>query len=294
MINLSDLVLLVVLFAALAIGSVTDMKKREVPDWISYSLIAAGLGLRLSYSLLTYNWSYIINGIAGFAIFAVIAYIMFFAGQWGGGDTKIIMGIGAILGIDILKFNLLESTALSFFTNMLFMGAAFGILFSIYLAIRNKDKFKKEFIAIVSEPKNRKAALAMTLLLIAFLAASTFSQDILMKIMFGMMSVLTLPLLYLIFFIKSVEKSCMIKYVKPTELTEGDWLVNDIKINGKRICGPKDLGIEKEQIDCLIENYKKGKIKKILIKEGVPFVPSFLIAMIVTIIYGNWFLLMFL
>ena len=79
----------------------------------------------------------------------------------------------------------------------------------------------------------------------------------------------------------------MLKYVKPQQLTEGDWIAKDIKIDGKYITGPKDLGIEKKKINKLIALYNKRKVKKILIKEGIPFVPSFFVAYVITLIYGN-------
>ena len=79
----------------------------------------------------------------------------------------------------------------------------------------------------------------------------------------------------------------MLKYVKPQQLTEGDWIAKDININGKYLTGPKDLGIEKRKIRKLIELYKRGKVKKILIKEGIPFVPSFFVAYVITLLYGN-------
>tara|TARA_Y100000310_G_C20640196_1_gene793480 strand:- start:1586 stop:1843 length:258 start_codon:yes stop_codon:yes gene_type:complete len=79
----------------------------------------------------------------------------------------------------------------------------------------------------------------------------------------------------------------MLKYVKPTEVTEGDWIAKDVIINNKRLTGPKDLGIERKQLNKLIAYYKKGKIKKVLIKVGIPFVPSFLVAYVLTLLYGN-------
>jgi hypothetical protein len=79
----------------------------------------------------------------------------------------------------------------------------------------------------------------------------------------------------------------MLKYVTPKELTEGDWIAKDIIIKHNKIAGPKDLGIEKSQIKKLIQLYNKGKIKKVLIKVGIPFVPSFLIAYLLTMLSGN-------
>ena len=83
----------------------------------------------------------------------------------------------------------------------------------------------------------------------------------------------------------------MLKYVTPDKLTEGDWIAKEVKVNGKYITGPKDLGIEKKQIRKLVSLYKKKKVKKILIKEGIPFVPSFFIAYLVTLMFGNLLLL---
>ena len=81
----------------------------------------------------------------------------------------------------------------------------------------------------------------------------------------------------------------MLKLVEPEKLTEGDWIAKDIVVNGKRVAGPKDLGISKAQIKELLGLKKQKKIGKILIKEGIPFVPSFLAAFAVTMLYGAWF-----
>ena len=67
--------------------------------------------------------------------------------------------------------------------------------------------------------------------------------------------------------------------------------IKDIIIDGKRISGPKDLGIERKQLRKLIDLYKKGKIKKVLIKVGIPFVPSFLVAYLLTLFFGNLLML---
>jgi len=110
----------------------------------------------------------------------------------------------------------------------------------------------------------------------------------LLKIILFYAAFVSILTLYLWVAVKSVENSCMLKYVKPMQLTEGDWIAKDIKIGGKYITGPKDLGIEKKNIRKLVEFYKKGKIKKVLIKEGIPFVPSFLAGWLMTVFFGNF------
>src|SRR3989338_10189237 len=88
-------------FAVLAVGSITDLKTREVPDWVNYGLIISGIGLNLLFSVIYSSWSFIISSIAGLGVFFAISYIMFYTGQWGGGDSKMLMGIGAAIGIGL-------------------------------------------------------------------------------------------------------------------------------------------------------------------------------------------------
>ena len=272
-------------FIALLIGSITDLKTREVPDWINYGLIISGLGLNLLFSAVHSDPSFIINSIIGLAIFFGIAYIMFYAGQWGGGDSKMIMGLGAMIGIDVSFQE--PQFLLGFFVNTLFIGAIYGLFWSIYLAAKNRKKFFMEFRKTLLE-KNIARFKKFMIAILALLSVAFFLiNEPYIKILILSLAFLALTTFYMWIFVKAIEKSAMYRLVHPNKLTEGDWIVNDVYVKGRYITGPKDLGIGKSQIRKLVEFYKKGKVKKILIKEGIPFVPSFLIAFAVTLIFGN-------
>ena len=77
--------------------------------------------------------------------------------------------------------------------------------------------------------------------------------------------ILSIFTLYLWIFIRIVEKIAMFKMVKPEELTEGDWIVNEIKIGKKVIYSPKDLGVDTKQIKQLIRLKKQGKIESVVV-----------------------------
>ena len=272
-------------FVVLLIGSFTDLKTREVPDWLNYGLIISGIGLNLLFSAVYSNSSFIINSLVGLAVFFGIAYIMFYAGQWGGGDSKMLMGLGAMIGIDA-SFKT-SQFIFGFFINALFIGAVYGLLWSIFLVFKGKKKFLREFNKILSEKKisaAKKIVLicVVLLLILFFLVGAGY-----IKVMLLSLALLILTAFYLWIFAKAIEKTSMYKLVEPSKLTEGDWIVKDVFVGKEYICGPKDLGIEKKQIKRLIELYKQGRVKKILIKEGIPFVPSFLIAFAVTWVFGN-------
>ena len=71
----------------------------------------------------------------------------------------------------------------------------------------------------------------------------------------------------------------MIRLVKPEEITEGDWLGQDLMLNKMLKEGHQ---INKED---LIEIRKANK--NIMIKYGIPFIPVFLIGLILSLIFGD-------
>jgi len=83
--------------------------------------------------------------------------------------------------------------------------------------------------------------------------------------------------------IKILEHIAFVKHVPVPVLTEGDWVAEDIIVGGKIIVRKKDLGLSQEQLQELSALAKKGKIKTVPVKYGIPFVPSFLLAFIVTL-----------
>ena len=272
-------------FIALLIGSYTDFKTREVPDWANFGLIAAGFGINLLFSIVYWKINFIIGSIIGFGVFFAIAWIMSYTGQWGGGDSKILMGLGAMIGIDVFSKEI--PFLADFLINALVIGALYGILWSFLLIAKNRKKFIKSFRKLNSSKKiilAKKIVLVLffVFVLIALLAPGAFAR--LIAIYLALLTALTF---YLWVAVKAVEDSCMLKFVKPQQLTEGDWIAKEIKVDEKYIAGPKDLGIEKKQIRKLIEFYKKRKIRNVLIKEGIPFVPSFFIAYVITLVFGN-------
>lgn len=268
---------------ALLVGSYTDLKKREVPDWVSYGLIFSGLGLRLIFSLAEFNWNIFFEGLVGFLIFVILAYLMYYFGQWGGGDAKLLMGLGAVLGLSF-DFSQLPSLA-TFLINLAAVGTIYGMGWLIFLAFKHKKKFKLEF---KKQQGQIKTLSVIFLVMVAAGIAGSFFMSGIFKGFVIVVGIVPIGSLYIWLLVNSIEKVAFHKRIKPEDLTEGDWIAEDIEVNGEKICGPKDLGINEEQIAKLIQLKKKGKIHKIPIKEGIPFVPSFLLAFVLTVVLGSW------
>jgi Flp pilus assembly protein protease CpaA len=272
--SMLELVLNILALAALGVGSITDLKKREVPDWVSYGLMFAALGTRLLYSIFTQEKSFFLTGLYGFIFFVIISHILYYLKQWGGGDAKILMAVGALIG-----FNL----ELAFFILLLILvGALYGLFFSAHLAIDNEQQFKSSFKSYLREFRLLANA-AIVFLVVGILSFFVFEFQF--SFLIFSIAVIACIGIYSFLFVKAVEDTCLIKKVKASELTEGDWVMETIRINNKILITENNLGITKEQM-AKLKNYKK----LITIRLGVPFIPAFFLSYVAFILLKTWFL----
>lgn len=196
-----------------------------------------------------------------------------------------LMGLGALYGGGLQWTD--WSFLVSFLVYTLIAGAFYGIVWSVVAAVLKRKAFAKEFKKIAKEKTVILAKKIMLGVIMVFFLVILFVEDISVKVMAASFIFVLYFTFYLWIFIKAVEKACMFKLVEPSKLTEGDWIAKEIKVKGKYITGPKDLGIEKKQIAQLKKLYKEKKVGKILIKEGIPFVPSFLLGWIAAVWLGD-------
>ncbi|MAG47102.1 hypothetical protein CL617_00725 [archaeon] len=279
-----DIILIIITLIALIIASITDFKKREIPDFLSYSLLSTVIFIKILQAIIERSFTPIIYGLIGFTVFFAIALFMYYTKQWGGGDSKVLMSLGIVFSeypktlLNYFTPNLNIPILASLFINILLLGSFYGIFYSMFLAIKNRKTFIEELKKVKSKNTRHYLISALIILALSFLIKEPKQR---LLILFLAFILLISP--YLITYIKIIEKSCMIKKIKTNKLTEGDWINQDIKSKDKTIYSKKSLGVTIEQI----QKIKKLNLKYVIVKEGIPFIPSFLLAFIVTLIYGN-------
>lgn len=255
-----------------------DLKKREIANWLNLSLIIFALGFRFFYSLFFglengEGFMFLWQGLIGFGVFFLLGNIFYYGKLFAGGDANLMIALGAVLPFSL---NLFENIniAVSFFLLFLLWGAIYGIIWSIYLAFKNKKKFKKDFLERIG--KNKKLLYLSVLFGIIFLGLSFFESSLIALGIF----IFILP--YFWFLAKSIDEVSMVKLVDPNKLTVGDWLYKDVKVKNKIIKADWN-GLTKKDIDLLNKNKKQVRVRY-----GIPYAPVFFLGFLTLVVL--WFL----
>ena len=258
--------LLIIAAIWLVAASWTDLRTREVADWLSFSLIAIAVAYRASESIIAWNATPITTSLLGLASFFLLANLLYHFKIFAGGDAKLLIALGAVV----------PSWAL--LSNMLVVGSAYGILYSLALGMFNH---KKVWIEI----KNldwKKGSYILGALAIGFILGFSTNNPIIYFISGGAIILFLLEI-----YIGAVDKVSLIKQVNPKDLTEGDWLLRSVKLQNGKFVKSQFSGLTKKEIALLIKNKKK-----VYVRYGIPFIPVYLIAFLVTIWTGNIFFLL--
>ena len=268
MYHVISLILLAVTW--LVFASIHDLKKRIVPNWLSFSLIIFALGFRFFYSLFNENFSFFLQGLIGLGIFFIIGNLLYYGRMFAGGDAKLMIALGPILGFSGSFFENLEFFSL-FLILFLFIGGFYGLIWSFFLAANNFNILKKEFVKQFNS--SRKTIYAVMLFALFFMVLGFFEG---LVFYLGLL-IFIMPYLYI--YAKAIDDTCLIKTLNVKELEEGDWLHKDLKL-GKKVIKMSWEGLNKKEIKEIQKRYKKIKIR-----QGIPFVPTFLISFLVFVYF---------
>lgn len=85
---------MVPLLALLVWAAVTDLRERKIRNWLTLSLMLSGLAQSLFPLHCSTPWGSVLGLLTGFGI----TFLLFAIGAIGGGDVKLMAGVGAWIG----------------------------------------------------------------------------------------------------------------------------------------------------------------------------------------------------
>ena len=254
---------------ALTIASFQDLKRREVDNWLNLLILFSGAAFIVFEALFSQNPEVIFLGIFSFLVMFLLCNLFYYMRIFAGGDAKLLFALFAVF-VSASFFSTIYNI-LGFVFFLFLAGGIYGLGWSCVLFFSNYND-------CVDEMKRRFKDFKLLLIVGAILL---FSGIIIWLSNLGvgyycfLIGMLLLIGGFLMLFAKSIEDKSMIKKLKAEDLRPGDWLYEDVSI-GKNKIKADWQGLSEEEINMLRRSKKKVKIK-----QGIPFVPSFLIAYII-------------
>ncbi len=219
---IADVLLISISFLWIMYASITDLKKREIPNWVSFTLLPIALVIRALVAIIEKQPTYFLYALVAFAIFFILTNLFYYTKVFAGGDTKLLLALSVVFAttpsfaknIQLFSFSVLgisEPFLLTFLVNIFVLGSVHGLIFSIYTAIKNK-KFVPEFEKTLKKMKSTNFVCWLIALACLIFALFVYNWFFINFIIF-----LILPFLYS--FIKAAEFSAMIKKIPANKLT---------------------------------------------------------------------------
>ena len=270
-----NLIISVTLLATI-IATGYDLKYKIVPNFINYFLIIFGLGAGAILSLLTLSHVPILLSAIGAGAFYGIGALLYYSGVWGGGDAKLLAGFGATL--TTVPAIVMWPFIVTIFLNILICGMIIGLIGSLYLGVKHHKKLVLE--ARKTLARFKKTVVLFYILLPFTVAVFFLTSNLLILLTWGF----AVMFFYLYIALKALETACMYRKIKPSQMQEGDWVTKPVKVKGKLIYQPEKSGISIQELKKLQKLESQGKLKTVNIKEGIQYVPAFLLALILSLL----------
>ncbi|MFH0928973.1 MAG: A24 family peptidase [Candidatus Aenigmatarchaeota archaeon] len=271
-----ELLLFVVAFIGSLACGLYDLKTSNVPDSVCLIMIASGFIIYTMYGFSTGDFTNLFNSLFYGGLFLGFGLLMYFTGQWGGGDGELLVATGVLLPVMPITNTVFPSFALSFFVNSFFIGAIYSITYSLVLVYKN-PKISSKFFQNMKTSKVLLASAVVAALSTTFLL---FSQP-----MFFALTILILVLIVFQRFSKTIEES-FYKRISTRDLKVDDMLGEDIP--KLRLYKRYIKGLTEKQVDKI----RKHK-RHVMVRDGIRYGLVFPLSLLFTYFLGD-FLLFFL
>jgi Flp pilus assembly protein protease CpaA len=126
-----------------SVAGLYDLKTTNIPDSVAIAMIVIGFSIHTYEGLITGNFSNLVDASMFCFILFLFSFLMYRAGQWGGGDGELLIGIAALLPAYPLTQTLFPFP-ISFFINTFFVGVVYSMAF-VFLFVLKNEKTRKGF-----------------------------------------------------------------------------------------------------------------------------------------------------
>lgn len=288
----------IIVFAIALVGSgiaaVWDLRTTEVPDIISLLTAGSGILVHLILTITTGELTYIVSSLVVGSLFFGLGWIFFLTGIWGGADAFVMGAVGFALPTVPQGFQPAFSAPWPFgFTlliNIFIVGAVYTMFFALYKGLGSK-KVMEEFFNDIKGYWKRMVLISAfyvvlltvsTIVTVGFSGIGTSTRYFLgtLPILLGFLAVYR--------FLKNVEKYGMTSRISVDDLEEGDVLAKPVELEDEVLDADRIVGVTEDQVSKI-----RDAVDEVTVKSGVMFVPSFPVAILLSVFLGDLIVLFF-
>jgi Flp pilus assembly protein protease CpaA len=276
-----EVISFIIALAGSSIAAVWDLKTTEIPDQIPHAMIVLALILAVTRSILEGSYIPMAMSLLAGGTFLALGFLLYFFGQWGGGDAKVLAAIAFLLPTTpkFFKKELLLPFPVSYFLNVLYVGAAYMIVYAFVIALTNK-RVNAAFVKDVKASSNF-ILFSVPAIFFLFLTINWYAANMLMleadSTYLLWNSLLPLSFFFCLWFlwkfVRAVENVGFKKRIPVPMLKVGDVLLESKQWEGITAAE--------------VRRIKKSGKKYVWIKEGVRFGVAFPLALIFTLYFGD-------
>ncbi|MBI4017619.1 MAG: prepilin peptidase, partial [Candidatus Aenigmarchaeota archaeon] len=262
-----------------------DLRTTEIPDEIPVAMALFG-ALWYGLAFLSGGSTVGLNGLAIGGAFFILGFLMYYTGQWGGGDAKLIAATGFLIpSAPAFAVRTFFPFPLSFLLNVFMIGAVYIVLYSFAVSLPNRS-VTHAFVQDIRGGWKEIGLFGIVLAAVSIGVANMVGSTLSSRLTFLSLSLVPggIGLFLLWRFLRIVERVGFRKKISVSRLRVGDMIGEDIrelKMSKKLI-----RGLTEEEIMAI------RKIRRsIVIREGVRFGPAFPLALLYTLFFGDFVML---
>ncbi|QKQ98165.1 hypothetical protein GKQ38_01355 [Candidatus Nanohaloarchaea archaeon] len=283
-------------FSMLFVASLFDLDTTDVPDIFCASAVLGGIGLHFIASrplqlnavtdfIATNGFTAIFSysGIASLMaalgeplfyslsvglVFSAMGWAAYWNGMWGGADAFAMSALG--FGAPYVGTATLLDP-INLFVNITLAGFVYIMGFTLYKSFRNPEVWSKTAESLKNDRKRIGLELAAVAVLAVFMTT--------LKVPALVFSLLFVFMILLTRFLEVVQDEAFYRTVDTSDLEPGD-----VAAPGQGF-DDRIVGLTEEDIEGIED-------EEFEIREGVPFMPVFVLALLLTDIFGAGFLLL--
>jgi len=275
-----EIAFLIISFVGSFVAGAIDLKTTEIPDEIPYLMIGFGILGHIIESVFILDFYPLISSCIVGLIFLGFGFLMYYIGQWGGGDAKLLAGIGFLLPVkpSFVGIELFFPFPVSFFFNVFFVGGIYMLGYIFILSIINRSIWKEFFKNIKTESKS-------IIFLNGFLVFFIVISILFLPNFFGLFSFVDMISFWSFIICGNIFLFLLWKFIRATENIGFKKKISVKKIREGDVLEESKLweGLTKKQA----EKIKRSRKRYVWIKEGVRFAPAFFLALLFTILVGD-------